>query len=371
MFNMEKGPVWKGRTLQFITAGVWQVIGVIFFSWLPLVVCGIVVSQGGFMALFTFSPPMIFVTVWWTLFLYCWLRVRRFSLDCDQMVVEEGVRHFFYWSVTRTPISDDVRICCDNSYGPMHPNDTAETVWGTTLHLRLRLVGEGKTWLILQQAVTPPHGSFSTVSQRIKALAAEMSDELGSVMIEDQLENETHRVVIQPPAASPVGTHENVSSNSLILFFIIGVVGLFLTLFGVLVASDDSLIAASVVTLFGLTIVWFSLRIGFFRRRVDVNAETRVLTQATGWFRASKSKQFSLDDSAQLCLVAGQRGDGHHTPFYLLLSSGDIYISIGGASSTKFDDVFAHATQSSEQYQVPLELSGGIPVHAYRTMSQG
>ncbi|MGB0641428.1 MAG: hypothetical protein ACPGTU_18990 [Myxococcota bacterium] len=70
VFGMEKGPVWRGRTLQLITGGVWQVIGVIFFSWPPLAIGGFAVSQDGFMALFTLSPPMIFVTVWWTIFLY-------------------------------------------------------------------------------------------------------------------------------------------------------------------------------------------------------------------------------------------------------------------------------------------------------------
>ena len=42
-----------------------------------------------------------------------------------------------------------------------------------------------------------------------------------------------------------------------------------------------------------------------------------------------------------------------------------------GASSTKFNDVFAHASQASEQYQVPLEVNGGIAVHAYRTTTEG
>jgi uncharacterized membrane protein YciS (DUF1049 family) len=370
VFDRESEPVWRGSTLQFITGGVWKVIGVIFFSWPPLAFGGFAVSQGGFMALFTLSPHMIFVTVWWTIFLYFWLRVRRFSLDCEQMVVEEGIRHFFYWSVTRTPISDGVRVCCDNSYGPLHPNSMAENVWSTTLHLRLRLVGEGKTWLILEKAVTPPSGSFLKVSQRIKALAAEMSAELGSVMIEDRLDNETHRVVIQPPAGVPAGGYEQEDKNSLIWCLGLGSIGAFLTLFGVLVASGDSLIAALLVTLFGLTIVWWSLRIGFFRRRVHVNAEKRVLTKATGWFRASKTEQFSLDTSAQLCLVAGQRGKGNQTPFHLYLISGGKCMPMPGASSTKFNDVFAHASQVSEQYQVPLELSGGIPVHAYKASTE-
>jgi uncharacterized membrane protein YciS (DUF1049 family) len=370
MFGRENEPVWRGSTLQFITGGVWQVIGVIFFSWPPLAIGGFAVSQGGFMALFTLSPPMIFVTVWWTIFLYFWLRVRRFSLDCEQMVVEEGIRHFFYWSVTRTPISDGVRICCDNSYGPLHPNSMAESVWATTLHLRLRLVGEGKTWSILEKAVTPPSGSFLKVSQRIKALAAKMSAELGSVMIEDRLDNETHRVVIQPPAGEPTGGYEKKDKNSLIGCLGLGSVGAFLTLFGVLVASDDSLIAALLVTLFGLAIVWWALYAGFFRRRVRVDAEKRVLTMATGWFRASKTEQFSLDTSAHLCLVAGQRGRSNQTPFHLYLITGDNCMPLPGPTSTKFNDVFAHASQVSEQYQVPLELSGGIPVHAYRTSTK-
>jgi hypothetical protein len=362
---------WDGRKLHIVTTGVWRVIGVIFFSWPPLLVLGSSVGRDGVSALITWDKPLIFAILFWTVFLYCWLRVHRFTIDCDKMRVVGAIRHLFYWKGSETPIQDDCKICCDTSYGAFSSGALGSSLMGTSLFIRLRLVTPEKTWLIFQKAVAPAGRPFETVRNDTRELAAKIATELGGLTVEDQVDDERHRIVISPQPGEPSGQVAQEKANSILgclpWFFI----GFFLVFFGLAVARKDSAIAALVICLFGMALLWAGLYTAFRRKRVVFDSEKRSVTLESGWFRSKVRDQVAFDETAQLVIVAqpgGSDGTRHYTSLSLWLIADEWKIPVPGSKSDRPEDVLTHAEELSAQIQLPIALNGGLVVKEYNRL---
>jgi hypothetical protein len=363
-------PSWHGRTLRLETWGVARVIAVIFFSWPPAAFLIHAVSTHGFGGLMVASKPMIFAAVWWSLFAYCWLRTRRFAIDCEKREVFEATRHFFYWSGSRTYLPADVRIRCEPSYGPIHPEWLlGPDSWGSRMHVRLSLVAQDQSWVITEPLATPPGASFLSVRDEVQGLALKLAEELSGALVEDEMGDETHRLVLPAEPGERQGSLEHTARNSILGCMGVAAMGLFLTLFGLLVASQDSVLASLFVDAFGLGILWLGLREGLYRRSLVFDAEQQTATESKGWLRAKVARQYTFDATSFLVVFPGNKDSdsgSNHRPFYLWVIAGDLGLSVPGAASDRFEDVMEHAKLVSAQMGMSIELNGGITVNAYR-----
>lgn len=362
--------VWEGPKLH-VTGHSWLPVLAIFIGWLPILAWANVlqkVATIGLGALFTSKITMLVAVISTPIALYCALYDRRISFDFESKVVRKATRHFFFWHAEETPLTNDVTLCSDYSYGPMSLGGEPST----HLFLRLRLMDVERHWILSEQSITPPSDSFRKVSQEHRELIARISAELDDVSIDDQLDNETHRMVL-PVFPLPEKLDDlnldlgRPSLLSTLLFMVFSVIGLLVAVAGLIFLWAGAWGGAAVV-LFGLVFLLAGLFPLFYRRRYEVDWEQRTLKAHSGWFRVRSTEQYLFDSQSLLVMYPGLPDEDFPDQFRLSLRIGDQQVSIPLADAHTFESVFRRAESISAHCQVPIELNGGMVVHRFQQL---
>jgi len=364
-------PEWDGETMHLMYAGTWRVVGVLFFSWLPLVMIAVQVAERGLAALGTLDAPMIFVAVFWSLFLYCWCRAHRFSIHFDRRSVVESTRHLVFWQHSHTALNEDAKLVLEYSYGPILGKVSAG-LYGPTLYVKLRLVSGSEEWALIEQPVTPPGEPFALVRSDALAMAERIADGLGGLQVEDHLDDAKHLLVLpaQPVQQSQPITKESPNSTlGCIGFSIFAVVLSFVSLIW---AVGGNFIAAVFFAGWCLLMIYLGLRKRFWKHRWTLDPKQRTLSVEQGWVRLGEPKTLPIDGSARLVIyrLGGKSRNQRHPSHGLCLVSEGGRFGVPGAKTNRLEDVLAHAAALSGQLGLSMELSGAMVIERYRKLNE-